>query len=40
MATVDGTNHEIDVLILATGFKVMDTDNVPTYAVTGSGGNT
>jgi cation diffusion facilitator CzcD-associated flavoprotein CzcO len=38
VATTDGTDHEIDVLILATGFKVMDTDNVPTYAVTGSGG--
>jgi cation diffusion facilitator CzcD-associated flavoprotein CzcO len=38
VATTDGENHEVDVLILATGFKVMDTDNVPTYAVTGSGG--
>ena len=38
VATTDGENHEIDVLILATGFKVMDTDSVPTYAVTGSGG--
>ncbi len=38
VATTDGNSHEIDVLILATGFKVMDTDNVPTYAVTGSGG--
>ena len=38
VATTDGENHEIDVLILATGFKVMDTDNVPTYAVTGTGG--
>jgi cation diffusion facilitator CzcD-associated flavoprotein CzcO len=36
--TVDGASHEVDVLILATGFKVMDTDNVPTFAVTGSGG--
>jgi cation diffusion facilitator CzcD-associated flavoprotein CzcO len=26
------------VLILATGFKVMDTDNMPTYPLTGSGG--
>src|SRR3954468_411587 len=34
VATTDGENHEIDVLILATGFKVMDTDSVPTYAVT------
>jgi len=38
VATTDGENHEIDVLILATGFKVMDVDNVPTFAVTGSGG--
>ncbi len=38
VATTDGENHEIDVLVLATGFKVMDTDNVPTFAVTGSGG--
>ena len=38
VATVDGGMHEIDVLILATGFKVMDIDNVPTYAVTGAGG--
>jgi cation diffusion facilitator CzcD-associated flavoprotein CzcO len=41
VATADGADrevHEIDVLILATGFKVMDTDNVPTFAVTGSGG--
>jgi len=38
VATADGESHEIDVLVLATGFKVMDTDNVPTFAVTGSGG--
>jgi cyclohexanone monooxygenase len=38
VATTAGTNHEIDVLILATGFKVMDPDHVPTYAVTGTGG--
>jgi cation diffusion facilitator CzcD-associated flavoprotein CzcO len=38
VATTDGENHDVDVLILATGFKVMDTDNVPTYAVTGPGG--
>ncbi|WP_142280728.1 flavin-containing monooxygenase [Mycobacterium saskatchewanense] len=38
VATTDGENHEVDVLILATGFKVMDTDSVPTFAVTGSGG--
>jgi cation diffusion facilitator CzcD-associated flavoprotein CzcO len=38
VATVDGESHDIDVLILATGFKVMDIDNIPTYSVTGSGG--
>lgn len=38
VATTDGVGHEIDVLVLATGFKVMDTDSVPTFAVTGSGG--
>ena len=38
VATTDGDAHEVDVLLLATGFKVMDTDNVPTFAVTGSGG--
>jgi cation diffusion facilitator CzcD-associated flavoprotein CzcO len=38
VATQDGESHEVDVLLLATGFKVMDTDNVPTFAVTGSGG--
>lgn len=39
VATADGNSHEIDVLILATGFKTMDTGNAPTYAVTGSGGS-
>lgn len=38
VATTDGEAHEIDALVLATGFKVMDTDHVPTFAVTGSGG--
>jgi cation diffusion facilitator CzcD-associated flavoprotein CzcO len=37
VATTDGASYEIDVLVLATGFKVMDTDSVPTFAVTGSG---
>lgn len=36
--TDDGVLHEVDVLILATGFKVMDVDSVPTFPVTGSGG--
>ena len=38
VATTDGANHEIDVLVLATGFKVLDSDGMPTFAVTGSGG--
>ncbi|KUH87761.1 MULTISPECIES: NAD(P)/FAD-dependent oxidoreductase [unclassified Mycobacterium] len=39
VATTDGANHEIDVLVLATGFNVLDLDNsMPTFAVTGSGG--
>lgn len=38
VATADGRTRDVDVLILATGFKVMDPDHVPTYAVTGPGG--
>lgn len=38
VVTVDGADHQVDVLILATGFKVMDVDSVLTFAVTGSGG--
>jgi cation diffusion facilitator CzcD-associated flavoprotein CzcO len=38
VATVEGDTHEVDVLILATGFKVMDVDSVPTYSLTGPGG--
>src|SRR5262245_17197232 len=38
VATEVGENHDVDVLILATGFKVMDTDAMPTYPVTGPGG--
>jgi cation diffusion facilitator CzcD-associated flavoprotein CzcO len=38
VATADGEFHDVDVLILATGFKVTETDNVPTYAVTGMRG--
>jgi cation diffusion facilitator CzcD-associated flavoprotein CzcO len=40
VATTDGENHEIDVLVLATGFKVMDADSMPTFAIAGSGGTT
>jgi cation diffusion facilitator CzcD-associated flavoprotein CzcO len=35
---VDGSAHEVDILILATGFKVMDPDNMPTYTLRGIGG--
>ncbi len=35
VATTDGETHEVDVLILATGFKVMDPDDVLTYPVSG-----
>lgn len=38
VVTADGQVFDVDVLILATGFKVMDTDSVPTYPVTGIGG--
>ncbi|OFJ50522.1 flavin-containing monooxygenase [Mycolicibacterium grossiae] len=37
VATADGTTHEVDVLILATGFKVLDVDAL-TFEVTGTGG--
>ncbi|MBJ8346215.1 NAD(P)/FAD-dependent oxidoreductase [Antrihabitans sp. YC2-6] len=36
--TADGAVHEIDVLILATGFKVMESGSMPTYALRGVGG--
>lgn len=39
IATEDGALREVDVLILATGFKVLDTENVPTFPVIGPGGN-
>jgi cation diffusion facilitator CzcD-associated flavoprotein CzcO len=38
VATTDGIMHEVDVLILASGFKVLDTDSVVTYPVIGIGG--
>ncbi|MGY4651681.1 flavin-containing monooxygenase [Mycobacterium sp. URHB0021] len=38
VATTDGRSHDADVLILATGFKVMDADDVLTYPVSGPGG--
>ena len=36
--TADGVEHEIDVLVLATGFKVFEHGNMPTYQVVGAGG--
>ncbi len=39
VATVEGDLHEVDVLILATGFKVMDVDTL-TYDITGRDGLT
>lgn len=38
VATTDGSAHEVDVLILATGFKVMDVDSVSTFPVIGASG--
>jgi cation diffusion facilitator CzcD-associated flavoprotein CzcO len=38
VVTEDGAEHEIDVLILATGFQVFDPGNMPKYPVTGRGG--
>jgi cation diffusion facilitator CzcD-associated flavoprotein CzcO len=37
VATVEGYLHEVDVLILATGFKVLDVDSL-TYEIIGRGG--
>ncbi len=37
--TADGTLHKIDVLILATGFKVFERGNMPAFSVTGAGGS-
>ncbi len=34
----DGTRHDLDVLVLATGFKVFEQGNMPPYPVTGAGG--
>lgn len=36
--TADGTDHELDVLIMATGFKVFETDNMPPFPITGRNG--
>ncbi|ANN14689.1 monooxygenase [Amycolatopsis orientalis] len=36
--TVDGTEHTVDVLVLATGFKVFEKGNMPAFTVRGTGG--
>jgi len=38
VVTEDGTVHEIDVLVLATGFKVFEPDNMPPFPVVGRAG--
>ncbi|MEA2125137.1 MAG: hypothetical protein QOI80_1919 [Solirubrobacteraceae bacterium] len=38
VVTADGVAHEIDVLLLATGFKVFESGNMPAYPVTGTAG--
>jgi cation diffusion facilitator CzcD-associated flavoprotein CzcO len=38
VVTEDGTEHPIDVLVLATGFQVFDPGNLPKYPVTGRDG--
>ena len=38
VVTEDGTEHAVDVLVLATGFKVFDSGNFPKYPVTGRAG--
>ncbi|WP_414941919.1 flavin-containing monooxygenase [Amycolatopsis sp. cmx-11-51] len=36
--TADGTVHPVDVLVLATGFKVFEKGNMPAFPVRGAGG--
>jgi cyclohexanone monooxygenase len=36
--TDEGTLHKVDVLILATGFKVFESGNVPPFPIQGAGG--
>jgi cation diffusion facilitator CzcD-associated flavoprotein CzcO len=38
LRTVDGTEHEIDALVLATGFQVFDSGNIPPFPVYGGDG--
>ncbi len=36
--TADGTEYEVDTIVLATGFKVFETGNMPPYPVRGANG--
>ena len=36
--TADGVEHPVDVLVLATGFKVFETGNMPPFEMRGVGG--
>jgi cation diffusion facilitator CzcD-associated flavoprotein CzcO len=36
--TTDGTLHELDVLVLATGFQVLEGDSIPTFELRGRDG--
>lgn len=36
--TATGTEYPVDILVLATGFKVMESGNMPTYRLRGIGG--
>ncbi|MFE3023743.1 flavin-containing monooxygenase [Nocardia tengchongensis] len=38
VVTVDGAEHEIDVLVCATGFKLWDKGSIPPFPVRGRGG--
>ncbi|MCW3041281.1 MAG: Conserved putative rane protein [Solirubrobacterales bacterium] len=38
ITTAGGTEHEVDVIVLATGFKVFENGNMPPFSITGSGG--
>jgi cation diffusion facilitator CzcD-associated flavoprotein CzcO len=38
LRTVDGTEYPVDVLVLATGFKVFETGNMPPFPITGTRG--
>jgi cation diffusion facilitator CzcD-associated flavoprotein CzcO len=38
LRTADGVEHPVDVLVLATGFKVFDSGNLPAFEMLGTGG--